>query len=102
MGLALSLITQFLIVQGLKNLVGKPRPDLLQRCIPDLTRNISDFAVGGYGQGISDRWVLVNQTICTQPSLAVLEDGFRSFPSGHSASEFPTFFTYKPSSIFKC
>jgi len=86
MGLALSLITQFLLVQGLKNAVGKPRPDMLQRCDPDLS-DLARFSIGGYGQPITDRWVLVNQTICQQPDKAVLDDGFRSFPSGHAGSK---------------
>lgn len=86
LGLALSLITQFLITQGLKNVIGKPRPDMLARCIPDVD-NITAYAVGGYGQPISNRWVLVDQTICQQGDQAVLYDGFRSFPSGHAASK---------------
>lgn len=88
MGLALSLISQFLLVQALKNMIGKPRPDMLARCNPD-TFNVARYAVGGFGQAISDRWILVNQTICGQSDKAILNDGFRSFPSGHSASKLP-------------
>ena len=83
-GLALSCAIAFFITQGLKNLFGKPRPDLLARCDPDLT-NIAAHAVGGFGQDISARWVLVSDTICRQTNIARLNDGFRSFPSGHSS-----------------
>ncbi|KAK8166850.1 PAP2 domain-containing protein [Phyllosticta citrichinensis] len=84
MGLGLSLATTYLITQGMKNLFGKPRPDLLSRCQPDL-QNVGDYAVGGFGQDISNRWTLVNSAICQQQDSGVLDDGFRSFPSGHAS-----------------
>ncbi|KAK3619234.1 hypothetical protein LTR56_024154 [Elasticomyces elasticus] len=83
-GLALALATAFFITQGSKNLFGRPRPDLLDRCQPDLS-NIAAHAVGGYGQSLSERWVLVSSSICTRRDAAVLDDGFRSFPSGHAS-----------------
>ena len=85
MGLALSLATAFLITQGMKNLFGKPRPDLLSRCKPDLNR-IADFAVNPVVGDIFDpAWVLVTSGICTQTDNDRLKDGFKSFPSGHSS-----------------
>ncbi|KAK5134414.1 hypothetical protein LTR08_006461 [Meristemomyces frigidus] len=83
-GLALAVATAFFITQGSKNLFGKPRPDLLDRCQPDLA-NIAAHVVGGYGQDISARWTLVSASICTQRDASILNDGFRSFPSGHSS-----------------
>lgn len=83
-GLALSLAGAFFITQCLKNLFGKPRPNMLARCQPNLD-DIARFAVGGYGQDISPRWTLVSHEICTSTDLDVLDDGFRSFPSGHSS-----------------
>ena len=83
-GLGLSLATAFFITQGAKNLFGKPRPDLLARCQPDLT-SIASHVVGGYGQDVSARWTLVASSICTNPNRAAVNDGFRSFPSGHSS-----------------
>ncbi|KAK5115938.1 hypothetical protein LTR62_000394 [Meristemomyces frigidus] len=83
-GLALSVAIAFFITQGMKNLFGKPRPDFLSRCAPDLA-NVAAHVVGGYGQDVSSRWTLVNSGICTQGDKAVLDDGFRSFPSGHSS-----------------
>jgi membrane-associated phospholipid phosphatase len=83
-GFCLSLALAFFITQGMKNLFGKPRPSLLARCDPDLT-DIASHIVGGYGQDISARWVLVSSSICRQTDMAILDDGFRSFPSGHSS-----------------
>lgn len=84
LGLALSLATAFLITQGMKNLFGKPRPDLLARCQPNLDR-IQEFAVTQWGQRFNPNWVLVTADICTTTDQDILKDGFRSFPSGHSS-----------------
>lgn len=84
MGLGLSFALALFITQGTKNLIGKPRPDLLARCQPDLT-DITAHVLGGYGQDISQRWSLVSSTICIQKDKALLDEGFRSFFSGHSS-----------------
>ncbi|KAI4721113.1 acid phosphatase/Vanadium-dependent haloperoxidase [Aureobasidium sp. EXF-10727] len=84
MGLGLSFALAFFITTGIKNLIGKPRPDLLARCQPDLN-DIAAHVVGGYGQDISQKWTLVSSSICTQPDRKVLNEGFRSFLSGHSS-----------------
>ena len=83
-GLALSVTVAFFVTQGLKNIVGKPRPHLLALCQPDLM-DVASHVVGGFGQDISARWTLVTQSICMQPDAKLLNDGFRSFPSGHSS-----------------
>ena len=83
-GFCLSLGIGFFITQGMKNLFGKPRPNLLARCDPDLS-NIASHVVGGYGQAFDARWVLVDSSICQQTNMRLLDDGFRSFPSGHSS-----------------
>lgn len=85
MGLGLSWVLAFMITSGIKNLIGKPRPDLLSRCQPDLS-NIAAHVVGGYGQDISSRWTLVSSTICTNTDKSIMNDGFRSFLSGHSST----------------
>lgn len=86
-GLCLSCAVAFFVTQGMKNIFGKPRPDLLARCEPDLD-NIAQYVVGGYGQDISARWTMVTSAICKQTDKAILDDGFRSFPSGHSSFSF--------------
>ncbi|KAL1792081.1 hypothetical protein ACET3X_009832 [Alternaria dauci] len=84
MGLALSLATAFLITQGMKNLFGKPRPDLLSRCQPDLTR-IRETTISPLGEFYQPEWVLVTVDICQQTDSDILKDGFKSFPSGHAS-----------------
>lgn len=83
-GLCLSVAVAFFITQGMKNMFGKPRPNFLARCEPDLS-NIAEHIVGGWGQDISMRWTLVDSGICSQTDAEILNDGFRSFPSGHSS-----------------
>ncbi|KAF1990799.1 PAP2 domain-containing protein [Aulographum hederae CBS 113979] len=85
MGLALSLASAYMITQGMKNLFGKPRPDLLSRCNPDMG-NLEAFSVGNYGARFNPQWVLVSADICTQTDIDLLDDGFRSFPSGHASA----------------
>jgi len=84
MGLGLSFALAFFVTTGIKNLIGKPRPDLLARCQPDLN-DIAAHVVGGYGQDISQRWTLVSSSICTTTDKKRLDEGFRSFLSGHSS-----------------
>ena len=83
LGLALSLAAAFLITSGMKNLFGKPRPDLLSRCNPDLA-NIGKYAVGGFPNAL-EGFNVVSAGICRQTDTSLLNDGFRSFPSGHSS-----------------
>ncbi|KAH0370550.1 PAP2-domain-containing protein, partial [Aureobasidium melanogenum] len=80
LGLALSEGTAFVITGTLKNTVGKPRPDLIDRCQP----RAGSVDPSPYG--------LSNSTICTQTDMSILRDGFRSFPSGHSSSSFAGLF----------
>ncbi|GME51301.1 Phosphatidic acid phosphatase type 2/haloperoxidase [Neofusicoccum parvum] len=84
MGLALSLATAFMLTQGMKLLFGKPRPDLLSRCQPDVA-NVDRYRTGGFGEDISARWVLVTSEICQNTDMDILNDGFKSFPSGHAS-----------------
>lgn len=84
-GLGLGVALAFFITQGMKNLIGKPRPNMLDRCQPDLS-DISSHIIGGYGQDLSVRWTLVSASICTQQDVRILNDGFRSWPSGHSSA----------------
>jgi len=86
MGLGLSLAIAFMFTQGMKNLFGRPRPNLLDRCDPDLSESaIAANIVGAYARGFAQEWVLVGAGICRQTDSSILDDGFRSFPSGHSS-----------------
>jgi membrane-associated phospholipid phosphatase len=80
LGLLLAEGAAFVITGSLKNLCGKPRPDLIARCQP--FEGALDPPVFG----------LSNSTICTQTNKAIMADGFRSFPSGHSSSAFAGLF----------
>jgi membrane-associated phospholipid phosphatase len=82
-GLALSCATAWLITNGMKNLFGHWRPDMLSRCQPDLT-NIAKYAIGGFPT-TADGAYLVSSDICTTTDQSNLDDGFRSFPSGHAS-----------------
>ncbi|KAK2610740.1 hypothetical protein N8I77_004146 [Diaporthe amygdali] len=89
LGLALSLASAWFITNGMKNLFGKPRPDLLSRCNPDI-ENFTKYIVGG--ENVADGFQrLVSAEICRgmdnrDDAQELLEDGFRSYPSGHSSS----------------
>ena len=66
-------------------MVGKPRPDMLARCQPDLT-DIGRYVVGGLGMNLdSEAPPFVTSAICRQPDKRLLDDGFAAFPSGHSS-----------------
>ncbi|KAF2152196.1 PAP2-domain-containing protein [Myriangium duriaei CBS 260.36] len=85
LGLAFALATTLFVTSGLKDMVGKPRPDLLARCHPDLA-NLESYIVGGFGTRLdSDAPPLVSSAICMQANKKVLDDGFAAFPSGHSS-----------------
>ncbi|KAJ5681919.1 uncharacterized protein N7477_001859 [Penicillium maclennaniae] len=79
LGLLLSQGLAFVITQVLKNACGKPRPDIIDRCQP----RAGSHDLSPYG--------LSNSTICTGEA-ALIKDGFRSWPSGHSSSSFAGLF----------
>lgn len=73
LGLFISLILTSFLTDVVKNSVGRPRPDLIDRCKP--------------ANGTPEH-ELVNYTVCTETDHHVLHDGWRSFPSGHSSFAF--------------
>ncbi|KAF5986898.1 diacylglycerol pyrophosphate phosphatase [Fusarium coicis] len=84
LGLVLSLTLSWFFTSSMKNLFGKPRPDLLARCDPDW-KNIDKYVVGGFKwQSMTGQ--LVSADICQQTDKYKIDDGFRSYPSGHSSS----------------
>jgi membrane-associated phospholipid phosphatase len=80
LGLGLSVCAAFTITGALKNAIGKPRPDLIDRCKVKPDWEKPENAVG------TEPWLLYTIKICTQGDNAILQDGFKSFPSGHSSS----------------
>ena len=73
LGLAISLLLTGLITDIIKNSVGRPRPDLVSRCDPQ-PGTLKDE--------------LVTIAVCTETARHKLQDGWRSFPSGHSSFSF--------------
>lgn len=84
LGLALALVSAWFFTEGMKNMFGKPRPDLLSRCEPDI-ENAAKYVVGGY-EGETMNGQLYSADICQQKDSHKLNDGFRSYPSGHASS----------------
>ncbi|OBT89546.1 hypothetical protein VE02_01083 [Pseudogymnoascus sp. 03VT05] len=84
LGLGMSCASSWLVTSGLKNLVGKPRPDVIARCMPDLSQ-IAKYAVAGIPALKGTTVTLVHAGICTNPDPKLLDDGWRSWPSGHSS-----------------
>ncbi|KZP20753.1 PAP2-domain-containing protein [Athelia psychrophila] len=75
LGLILGLATTGAFTQFTKITVGRPRPDIVSRCIPKTG-------------SVDPLWGLSNADICTQTSAAIMKDGWRSFFSGHSSLSF--------------
>ncbi|RPB27678.1 acid phosphatase/Vanadium-dependent haloperoxidase [Terfezia boudieri ATCC MYA-4762] len=71
LGLGLSVAALITIIGALKNLTGKPRPDVIARCKP---RSFNEPPVG-----------LTGWEDCTGDPI-VIRDGFKSWPSGHSVA----------------
>lgn len=83
LGLALSLVGAWFITSGMKNLFGKPRPDLLSRCEPNYANETAYYVLSGEAGRLGR---LVYADICQSTDKSKLDDGFRSYPSGHSSS----------------
>ncbi|OJJ43948.1 hypothetical protein ASPZODRAFT_135348 [Penicilliopsis zonata CBS 506.65] len=73
LGLFISLMLTSFITDIIKNAVGRPRPDLISRCKP--------------ARGTPQN-TLVAYSVCTQPDAHIFQEGWRSFPSGHSSFSF--------------
>ncbi|ODN82821.1 hypothetical protein L202_01088 [Cryptococcus amylolentus CBS 6039] len=75
-GVLMSYTMAGVVTQIIKMSVGRPRPDLIARCLP--IAGATDSPVFG----------LSTVDICTNTDLFILNDGFKSFPSGHSSLSF--------------
>ncbi|CCX30030.1 phosphatidic acid phosphatase type 2/haloperoxidase [Pyronema domesticum] len=76
LGLGLSVAFTICVTGALKNATGKPRPDVISRCIPPF--QATNHPVFG----------LFDPKDCTQKDPKILKDGFKSWPSGHSSTAF--------------
>jgi membrane-associated phospholipid phosphatase len=68
-----------LFTDVIKWTVGRPRPDWLSRCQPDVAKVQSALT--------STAVAMFDRSICTSNDQSILDDGQRSFPSGHSSCE---------------
>lgn len=73
LGLLISIALAVVLTDIIKNAIGRPRPDLIARCKPE--------------KGTPEH-VLVTIDVCTESYSHTLQDGWRSFPSGHSSFAF--------------
>lgn len=73
LGLFISLILTSFLTDVVKNTVGRPRPDLIARCKPRT--------------GLPEH-SLLSIEVCTSTDRHRLDEGWRSFPSGHSSFSF--------------
>jgi len=73
LGFIISITLSSFVTDIIKNAAGRPRPDLVDRCKP---------AAG------TSATALLGIEVCTAPHNGVLQDGWRSFPSGHSSFAF--------------
>lgn len=73
LGFLISVAMSSFLTHVFKNAIGRARPDLIARCIP---------------QRGTPAHELINYHICTQSDRNKLNDGWRSFPSGHSSFAF--------------
>ncbi|ORX91731.1 PAP2-domain-containing protein [Basidiobolus meristosporus CBS 931.73] len=79
LGLILAVSLSFLVTGILKSSVGRHRPDFLDRCRPQFEN----------GAPPNDPPLRLSSTkICTQPDQYILNDGMKSFPSGHTTMAF--------------
>ncbi|KAK6454141.1 diacylglycerol pyrophosphate phosphatase [Scheffersomyces xylosifermentans] len=77
-----SMATQLMITCILKNICGLPRPDLISRCEPFIGTLPPTPPPAFPPNG------LVTVDVCTNDNIFILQEGFRSFPSGHSSTVF--------------
>ncbi|XP_030455351.1 lipid phosphate phosphatase 2-like [Syzygium oleosum] len=72
LGLLFSILLTAVITDAIKDAVGRPRPDFFWRCFPD-------------GKGVFDP---ITKNVICHGDKAVIKEGYKSFPSGHSSWSF--------------
>ncbi|KAH7127050.1 lipid phosphate phosphatase-like protein 1 [Dendryphion nanum] len=85
LGLGLAVSGAFTVTGALKNAIGKPRPDLIARC--NMPQEVKEQAFKD-----AANFILATVKLCDQKDDHILQDGFKSFPSGHSSTAFAGLF----------
>lgn len=73
LGFLISVAMSSFLTHVFKNAIGRARPDLIARCMPERGTPAHE---------------LIDSHVCTQTDRYKLNDGWRSFPSGHSSFAF--------------
>ena len=84
LGLGLAVAPTIFFTETLKLLTGKPRPDFLDRCDPDLSLR-DQFTVSGLGASVEGAPRMLDARICRDQTRYVLKHGFAAWPSGHAS-----------------
>ncbi|KAK0121839.1 hypothetical protein ONS95_010119 [Cadophora gregata] len=80
LGIGYAILFAFGISNALEKFAGQPRPDLIARCQVDPAVYLNE-TVMFFGTG------MVDSSVCRQTDSFILDEGFASFPSGHSSGK---------------
>jgi len=80
LGIGYAILFAFGISNALEKFAGQPRPDLIARCQVD-TQVYLNETIMLFGAGV------VDSSVCRQTDAFILNEGFASFPSGHSSGK---------------
>ncbi|KAI4339029.1 hypothetical protein MLD38_024016 [Melastoma candidum] len=72
LGLLFSVLLTAVITESIKNAVGRPRPDFFYRCFPHGNATFNP----------------VTKNVMCNGDKAVIKEGYKSFPSGHTSGSF--------------
>ncbi|PVH73579.1 acid phosphatase/Vanadium-dependent haloperoxidase, partial [Cadophora sp. DSE1049] len=81
LGIGYAILFAFGISNALEKFAGQPRPDLIARCQVDPQVYLNE-TIMLFGAGV------VDSSVCRQTDSFILDEGFASFPSGHSSVDF--------------
>ncbi|KAF1817348.1 hypothetical protein P152DRAFT_510600 [Eremomyces bilateralis CBS 781.70] len=97
LGLAMSFAVGFVLVQAIQTRIGKPRPNMIARCHPELSR-IKEYTVSTVTTGLFQDKIYVSPGICQFQDVE-LRDAFRSFPSRYATLSWSGLFYF---SLYYC
>ncbi|ORX51526.1 acid phosphatase/Vanadium-dependent haloperoxidase [Piromyces finnis] len=91
MGFCVSISLTMFVTTLIKVSVGRYRPDFISRCQVNITKVEEIYNSYKFSNKIDfGPRNLYNTTICTNPDTSVIDEGRKSFPSGHSSFAFST------------